>query len=324
MRKILLPLKGIALCILSLFISIITFGTSRSDWTELENENTFSPDPIFSSTETPILKDSVPGLEEDTSIVISEKAYSNKLTGSNLLQASSDTVALAMTDRLPYISMQDLLKGTVAGVYAQEPSGEPGTQQNIFIRGVSSPLLNKKDLFNQQPAIYVNGIPLSQDNPFAFDIQKYDYDRIGPATNLLATINPNNIKSIEVIKDPAMLATLGPDAANGAIWITTKNAFSGYRQISVNSYVGFAHKPSVEPINAASVNDFRQPFYNKYATTAERLRYPAYLRDSTNTDYYGPSNWTDLYYRNAPLYSVDLSLTGGSDRANFRFVEVGS
>lgn len=232
---------------------------------------------------------------------------------------SVNSVPMQYVSSQPYISLQQLLKGNAAGVYVQEPSGEPGTEQPIFVRGISAPLLGRRELFDQQAAVYLNGIPLTQENPFAFEIQKYDFNRIGPATNLLATINANNIKSIEVIKDPVTLASLGPIAANGAIWITTKNALAGMRQISINSYLGFVQKGNITPVNAAYENNFRAPFYDKYGTINDRLNYPPYLRDSTNADYYGPANWTDLYYDNAPVYSADLSLTGGSERANFRF-----
>lgn len=227
--------------------------------------------------------------------------------------------SLQYAGRQPYVTLQQYLKGNVAGVYIQEPSGEPGVAQNIFIHGISSPLLSKRELFDNQPAIYLNGIPLTRDNPFVYEIQKYDFNRMGPATNVMASINMNNVASIEVIKDPVVLAQLGPTAANGAIWITTKNAKSGFREISVNSYYGMVQKPRSMPVNAAYENQFRKPFYDKYATINDRLNYPTYLRDSTNADYYGPSNWQDLYYDNAPLYAVDLSLTGGSERANFRF-----
>src|SRR5699024_3710559 len=109
---------------------------------------------------------------------------------------------------------------------------------------------------------------------------------IGPATNYLADLASDDIASIKVIKDPAALALLGPEAANGAIWVTTKNAHSGSREISVHSYVGFAQKPNVTPVNAAFENTFRQPYYDLYGTTEDRLNYPAYLRDETNKDYY--------------------------------------
>ncbi len=219
----------------------------------------------------------------------------------------------------PTISLQQMLKGNAAGVYVQEPSGEPGTEQNIFVRGISTPLLSKRELFDNQAAVFVNGIPLSLERPFAYDIQQYDFNRIGTATNLLSVVHNENIESIEVIKDPAKLAALGPVAANGAIWIITKNAKSGKSEISVNGYYGFAMKEVVTPINAAYENKFRLPYYDRFGTQEDRFAYPAYLQDSSNSDYYGSANWTDLYYQNGGLYNVDLSLTGGTDRANFRF-----
>ena len=230
-----------------------------------------------------------------------------------------NTVPFQYVNSQPYISLQQLLKGNAAGTYIQEPTGEPGTEQNIFVRGISNPLLSKRELFDNQAVVFLNGIPLTQDNPFAYEIQKYDFNRIGPATNLFATINPANIESIEVIKDPFALAALGPIAANGAIWITTKSAHSFYREISVNAYFGIVQRPGVTPVNASYENNFRRPFYDRYGTINDRLNVAPYLRDSTNADYYGPANWTDVYYKNALIHSTNISLTGGTDRASFRF-----
>lgn len=256
---------------------------------------------------------------EDTLLAPATNGVSILKVASQFNGGLVNAVPLGYTTRQPFISLQQMLKGNAAGVYVQEPSGEPGSEQQIFIRGISAPLLSKRELLDQQPTIFVNGIPLALDNPFAYEIQKYDFNRIGPATNLLAAYNQDNIESIEVIKDPVTLASLGSMAANGAIWITTKNARAGFREISVNSYVGYAAKPNIFATNAAYENQFRQPFYNKYGSVNDRLFYPPFLRDSTNVDYYGPSNWTDLYYTYSPSYNADASISGGSDRANFRF-----
>jgi len=235
------------------------------------------------------------------------------------LRKTANGVPMRYVQTHPYVSLQQLLKGNAPGTYVQEPTGEPGTEQPFFVQGISSPLLGKRELFDQQPTVFLNGIPLTRDNPFAYEIQRYDFNRIGPATNLLSIINPNNIESIEVIRDPVALAALGPMAAQGAIWITTKNAQSGFREISINSYYGYMLTQPVSPVNAAFESQFRQPFYDRFGTINDRLNVAPYLRDSTNSDYYGAANWTDLYYKNTPVYSADLSLTGGSSRANFRF-----
>lgn len=220
----------------------------------------------------------------------------------------------------PYASLQQLLKGNAAGVYVQEPSGEPGTNQYMFLRGTAIPFLSTKDVYDAQPTVIVDGIPLIMDHPFAFDVQRFDYNRLGPATNLLAAIDPDNIASIEVLKDFAAAAKYGPRAANGGvILITTKAPVTGKRKISFNTYFGIVQPPHVTTRNASSENSFRQQFYDKYATTDQLQSYPLYLRDSTNAAYYGPSNWTDLYYRTHPVYGVNASLSSGTERANFLF-----
>ncbi|MFT3903624.1 MAG: TonB-dependent receptor plug domain-containing protein [Niabella sp.] len=238
-------------------------------------------------------------------------------TDTSFGRGNINKVPLQLVQQQPYISVQQYLKGNVAGVNIQEPTGEPGAMQQTFVHGLSAPLLNKKYLYDQQAAVYVNGLPLLPDNPFAYDVQKYDFNRIGPATNLMAIINANNIQSIEVLKDPLTLASLGPIASNGAIWIKTKEGSKF--DLSVNSYYGVVPAKAVTPINASYEDAFRQKFYDKYGTLADRLSYPQYLRDSTNNDYYGAANWTDEYYKTTTMYNADFGLSAGTDRANFRF-----
>ncbi|MEE1943517.1 SusC/RagA family TonB-linked outer membrane protein [Pedobacter sp. KR3-3] len=239
-------------------------------------------------------------------------------------KTNRDTINVRSSAPVPNLSLQQIIKGNLAGVYVQEPNGEPGTEQSMIVQGASGLLFSKKDIYALQPAVYLNGVPLVQDNPFAFDIQKYDYNRVGPATNLLSQVSIDNIQSIVVVKDPYELAKLGPNAANGAIYITTKNARAGVRDISLNSYFGYVAAPKVNTVNGVYENNFRKPFYQKYATASNYASYASYLRDSTNTAYYGPSNWNDLYYQSTPTFSADLGITGGSDRANFRFFGSGT
>jgi TonB-linked SusC/RagA family outer membrane protein len=237
----------------------------------------------------------------------------------SMVKGIADSLYVKRSALNPNLSVQQMLKGNISGLYVQESTGEPGSEQSMIIRGLSAPVFNKNDIYSQQPIVYVNGVPMIKDNPFVFNIQKYGFNRIGPATNLLAGIDISNINSIEVIKDPAALAKLGPNAANGAIWITTKAAKSGRRELNVNSYFGMVQASNISPVNAQYENQFRKPFYQKYGKQADYLNYVGYLRDSTSLDYYGPAQWGDLYFKSTPIYSVDLGLTGGSERANFRF-----
>ncbi|PST82430.1 SusC/RagA family TonB-linked outer membrane protein [Pedobacter yulinensis] len=222
--------------------------------------------------------------------------------------------------KFPAISLQQTLKGNYAGLYVQEPSGEPGSIQNMFLRGTPLPLLNKRNVYEAQPLVILDGIPMVGEHPFAFDVQQYDFNRIGTATNLLTNIDINNIESIEVLKDAAATAIYGPRAVNGAILLTTK-APGPRRAITFNTFFGMAQRPGVTTINGKYENEFRQRFYDIYTTNgrySDDEVYPVYLSDSLNTVYSGKSDWTDLYYRNALVYGLNLGLMGGTDRANFR------
>jgi len=225
----------------------------------------------------------------------------------------------------PAISLQQFLKGEAAGLYVTEPSGEPGTVQNMFIHGTSQPLLSQREVFQTQPLVVLDGVPLIGEHPFAFDIQQFKFDRIGPATNPLANINMANIKSVQVLNGLNATGIYGPKAANGVILLTT-NAPGSKRRITFDSYVGVATPNAVTTINGKFENDFRRQFYNKYTANGvygDNDVYPLYLSDSLNNDYYGPSNWNDQYYGSSLQYGVNASISGGSETANFRF-SVGS
>lgn len=234
---------------------------------------------------------------------------------------SIDTVNIKQAKLQTFTNIANLVQGQVAGVYVQRPTGEPGAYQNIIIRGANSPVFDNRAFNDVRPTVFVNGGPMATSHSFSSNIQTYNYNKIGPETDFLNFIDVSAIESLEVVKDPVRLAELGPLAANGAILITTFGGKSGHREISINSYYGFNTKPGVTPINAQYENLFRQPFYALYNNTiAARQLYPGFLADSTNMNYYGASKWKDEYYRNSSLYSIDLSLRGGSDRANFGFL----
>lgn len=308
--------KILALCMA--VVSFVHYGYAASSVIVKENDIN---KPYFSNKEmTRIVGELSPvGLVlQDT---IEEEEFDEetraKINTLNTRKLTMDSLDIVPIKNNPYLAVGDYLKGQAAGVYVQSPSAEPGTYQNVLVRGLSALQLNNRDINNNQAALYVNGVPMGIENNFAYDIQRYDYNRIGPATDYWASIDLSSIKSIEIIKDPTRLAELGPLAANGAIWITTFGGKTGEREISVNTYYGFNTKPAVTPFNAAYEDLFRQNFYKRYGTEDDRLKYPGYLSDSTNLNYYGPSNWQDLYHSTASLYSMDFSLAGGSDRANF-------
>lgn len=290
------------------FLLLSTFVAKASTNNNTDSENAINVNPLM------FQQDSIKTADSIGSNINARARFKGK----------RDSLKVSTSRNIPNLSLQQMLKGNIAGFYVQETTGEPGTEQSMMIQGASAPIFTKKDMYSMQPAVYVNGVYLVQEHPFAYDVQKYDYNRIGPATNLLANIDIDNIASIEVLKDPVSLSKLGPNAANGAIWITTKAAKSGLREISFNSYVGLVQANGANTVNGVFENQFRQPFYQKYATQANLNNYASYLRDSTNLDYFGKSNWNDLYYQSTPIFAANLGITGGSDKANFRFFGSGT
>lgn len=302
----------IRLCVVCFLINCFAVGTVEAVYAKETSK-------IFFKSLIRIKADTT--ASTDTTAIDSTKSNApidtNKVRGEVFQKSGLSTDRAAL---YPNASIQQMLKARVAGVYVEEPSGEPGTEQSMFIRGTSIPFTSHKDVYNAQPTVILDGIPLIMSHPYAFNIQLYDYNRLGPATNLLASIDPDNIASIKVLKDFADAAVYGPWAANGGvIVIETKAPVIGGRKISVNSYVGLVQKPHVFTTNARFEKNFRQPYYDRYAGITENLTYPLYLRDSSNASYYGPSNWTDLYYKNKMIRGLSASLSSGTERANFRF-----
>src|SRR5690606_8782018 len=91
-----------------------------------------------------------------------------------------------------------------------------------FLLVISKLILNNRDIYNTQPLVVLDGVPLIGEHPFAFDVQNFDIERIGTENNLLGNIDFDNIQSIRVLKDLSAIATYGPLAANGVIEITSR------------------------------------------------------------------------------------------------------
>jgi hypothetical protein len=79
-------------------------------------------------------------------------------------KSARDTVSIRDAKNVPNLSLQQVLKGNLAGLYVQEPNGEPGTEQSMILQGASGILFNKRDVYALQPAVYLNGVPLVQEN----------------------------------------------------------------------------------------------------------------------------------------------------------------
>ena len=203
-------------------------------------------------------------------------------------------------ENLPLPSFEQALQGRAAGVFINSGSGKLGQGLNIRIRGISSISAN------QQPFVVIDGVPvLSQ------AIGSYD-----EPDNPLASINPDDIESIEVLKDAASSAIYGARASNGVILVTTKSGKAGKTKISAGVYHGWS-KPTRkgEFLNAAQYKEL-------FTAAAENVGYDAAeeFEAETGTEDWNSNNdinWTDLSFQNGRIEQYNISLNGGDARTKF-------
>jgi len=138
---------------------------------------------------------------------------------------SQVSVKAAEIANTPILSPEQALQGRAAGVQVTQSSGTPGGGISIRVRGPSS------ISGSNQPLYVIDGIPINTGS----------YTQVGAGgqlSNSLSDINPNDIESIEVLKDAAASAIYGSRAANGVILVNTKRGANQTTKISFNSYYG--------------------------------------------------------------------------------------
>jgi len=245
--------------------------------------------------------------------------------GTKLKRELTGSVARVSAKELantPVTSFENALQGRAAGVFIEQQNGKLGQGIKVRVRGSASVSAGN------EPFYVVDGIPLITS----------DLSSNGATTSPLADINPNDIESVEILKDASASAIYGSRASNGVVLITTKKGKAGKTKIDFGFFTGQQDPTNtVEFLNAeeyvnyfrqgakgAAKQDFKLGLYPtlQAAMTAEStfvesrlLRYSA-----GNTDYQTykvNTNWQDLAFQDAPISQYDLNLSGGNDRTTF-------
>lgn len=194
-------------------------------------------------------------------------------------------------------TMDQMLQGRVTGVVFNQASGAPGGLTSIRIRGSSS--INA----GNEPLYVIDGLPIVNDD----DGASAGAAR-GSSLNALASLNPDDIESMEVLKDASATAIYGARGANGVILITTKRGKKGQNRLNIDSYYGVQ-----EIIKKLDVLDAKE-----YAHIINESRY-----DIGQTPLYDletvvqATDWQDEIFRTAPIMNFNLSATGGSDKTTY-------
>ena len=241
-------------------------------------------------------------------------------------------VATFRTDQIPerpIARVDQALVGQMAGVRVQQTSGVPGRGFSIQVRGTGSISANNEPLY------VIDGFPLepSQQNTSG----------TFSTGNPLDNINPNDIESIQVLKDASAAAIYGSRAANGVVIIKTKSGLStGKSKITVSAYTGVSQvvrkldvlntdqwiDRATEIINSAWVNSGAGRTADQ--TNAQRAAVLGLAPGVVNTNFmtddrwYQPGhpgltyvNWQDLLFRTGVTQNYEVSGSGGTDAAKF-------
>ncbi|MBX2966837.1 MAG: TonB-dependent receptor [Cyclobacteriaceae bacterium] len=204
-------------------------------------------------------------------------------------------------------SVDQALQGRVAGVQVTQNSGQPGGAVSIRIRGTTS--LTQ----SSEPLYVIDGVRMGGNAAgiTGFDWQGGSGGQQGASVNPLATLNPNDIESINVLKDASASAIYGSQAANGVIIITTKR---GKRNEATVSYDGFYAMQDVyktfDMMNLRQYADYNTEVAREiFQDEDPRFADPSILGKGTD--------WQAAIFQPAPMQSHTISISGGTDATNY-------
>lgn len=229
-------------------------------------------------------------------------------------------------------TLDGLLQGTVKGVLATTANGEPGSSLKLNIRGITSPYPKSGKGNNNQPLYVIDGVPTFMEDT---------------GINPLINISPNDIESIDVLKDAAATAIYGSRGANGVVIVKTKNgkrnektkvdfgytfSFSNpiknYKPLNISEYKNVQDEILRNTVNG--MNDGSSQvgmngldyILNQYGNVSLNEETGLYTYNGLNESLYGKDNvnWADeVINKNAPTHQYNVAVRGGSNKTNYSF-----
>ncbi|GGH26586.1 SusC/RagA family TonB-linked outer membrane protein [Sphingobacterium alkalisoli] len=258
---------------------------------------------ISSSNEVSVILDENSSDMDEVVIIGYQNIQRRKTTG------AISTVKGKDFENTPYATFDAMLQGRVAGLAVMSTSGEPGTNNIVNIRGSS----------NLGLANNVISAPL-----YVIDNIIYDVNDFGSAygANPLQSINPNDIESVDILKDASASAIYGARAANGVIIVKTKRPSTGKPEVRVSAYAGIADMPAMKPIQVGAA-ERRLKMNMLYVGGQDQWfannQISMMLTDSLNPAFNNNTDWQGLFLRSAQINNINASVGSSSDRFTYRF-----
>ena len=222
----------------------------------------------------------------DEVVVIGYGTMKKKLVTGATVQVKGDEIA-----KLNTTNALEAMQSSTPGVQITQSSAQPGKGYKVYIRGIGT-------TGNSTPLYVIDGV----------------------AGGNLDGINPNDIESIDILKDAASAAIYGARAANGVILVTTKQGKAGKIEINYNGAIGWSNaykRPQL--LNAKQyMTIFDEYTFNTSGTKLNWANYvPADILEKVNKGWEGTDWWGAFENKNAVQHNHSVTLTGGSDRSKF-------
>lgn len=219
--------------------------------------------------------------------------------------SSITTVKAADLKDIPAAGVDQLLQGKAAGVTVTSNGGQPGGGVSVKVRGVTS--INSND-----PLFVIDGVPFVGGNTS----NSTGYAGLGggdgqTGNSVMAMLNPNDIESIDVLKDASAQAIYGSQAANGVILITTKKGKSGEGKINYETYTGVSEV-------ARRLNLMKLPDFARYQNEVLPIIGNPVADEFKNPDLLGNgTDWQEAMFQHGTINNHQLSFSGGKDRTTY-------
>jgi TonB-dependent starch-binding outer membrane protein SusC len=221
------------------------------------------------------------------------------------LASAVSTIGSDELDKDPLPSLTQAIQGKAGGVQVTQNSGTPGGGISIRVRGTTS--INA----SSEPLYVIDGVPVNSSTNFIGG-QDFNFGGADQGINILASINPSDIASIEILKDAAATAIYGARASNGVVLVTTKRGRANESRISVNAYAGYSEVPKERLLpfmNSVEYVDYIQDLWS-YRPQGGSPN-PLLLDTSVDTD------WQRETFRQAAIQNYEISATGGSEKTQY-------
>jgi TonB-linked SusC/RagA family outer membrane protein len=218
------------------------------------------------------------------------------------IASSISTVKAPEIENRPYTSVDQMLEGKVSGLQAPLSTGQPGANQQVIIRGIGSVSAGTSPLY------VVDGLIINSGDLTSNTI----------TANALSGLNPNDIESVNILKDAQATSIYGSRGANGVIIITTKKGRAGRTQFRADAEIG-VNKLADLPANARFLNTdeyimlLKEGVINVGGTQQDAEDIAQAFGEGNGAN----SNWKDIVTRTGQQQQFNLSVSGGDVKNQF-------